>query len=107
MNIKGINIYRFPRKMRQYQTFPTLAMFPRKDLSECDDGDLIIHVAKVISVLTWQTFRACVVCKAKLQTITENLDSCTKREMQQKLARCPISFMAELLISLGTDNHTL
>ena len=93
--------------MRQYQTFPTLAMFPRKDLSECDDDDLIIHVTEVISVLTWQTFLACVVCKAKLQTTTENLDSCTKREMQQKFARCPVSFMAELLISLGTDNHTL
>ena len=43
-------------------------MFPRKDLSECDDDNLIMHVSEVISVLTWQTFRACVMCKAKVQT---------------------------------------
>lgn len=75
---QGINIYHFLRRMRQYRTFPTLVMFPRKDLSECDDDDLIIHVAEVISVLTWQTFRACVMCKAKVQTTTENPGSCTK-----------------------------
>ena len=48
-------------------------------------------------------------CSMQSQTANNNwnLDSCTKCEMQQKLARCPISFMTELLVSLGTDNHTL
>ena len=49
---QGINIYHFPRRTRQYRTFPTSVMFPRKDLSECVDADLIIHVSEVISVLT-------------------------------------------------------
>ena len=58
-------------------------------------------------VLSLQMFQACVMCEAKIIQYSENLGSCTKFQMQQKLAHCTISSMAKLLISSGTDYHTL
>lgn len=102
---QGSKYLSFPKNDASISSIADIGDISDEDFSDCDDD--LVHGAEIIGVLSLQTFWSCLMCKAKVVQTTENFGSCTKCQMDQKLTHCSVSSMAKLLISSGTDYHTL
>ena len=81
------------------------------DIGEVADDDskvdTTIHTTEMASVITLESYAACIACKSQVEELTDKLGHCTKCNTMQCLSKCMKQLSVKLVITHSTATEFL
>ena len=102
---KGCNYLSFPTDGRLTPTDDV--NIGDTDIQQTTPAEVQKRKFEIIGVAHLTTYDSCIACKSKVETKTDNIGTCSKCGLTQKLANCTQQHVAKLhLKEIGSDSST-